>query len=391
MAPPLGIEGTRRPGLPLVRSFVERHELEPIASGKNRCPRIVLTPREHTDLRRIAEGAYTPIAGFASREELESVVQSMRLPAGTPWPLPILLSASGTEVRALRQGSRALLVAPGGDPAGIMEVEEISAWDPASVVGGLYGTVDAAHPGVEEFLKSKEYLVAGPVRAFPWRQERLAGVRALSPRETRREFARRKWGTIAAFQTRNAIHRGHEHIHRVVMEIWDGLLIHPLVGPTRKEDLPADLRVRSCKTQIDSYYPHERTLLSLFPAPMWFAGPREALFHALVRRNYGCTHLILGRDHAGVGKYYGPLDAQKIFSRFPVEEIGIQPIFFSTAFYCRKCASTATRRSCPHDPKNHLSPSGTRVRESLHRGNRAPEELIRSEVWEVLASGETRS
>ena len=181
------------------------------------------------------------------------------------------------------------------------------------------------------FLRRKPNLVAGPVQAFPWRRTKLAGAPALSPTETRQEFARRGWRTIAAFQTRNAIHRGHEHIHRVVMEILDGLLIHPLVGPTRREDLPATLRIQACRTQIEHYYPADRILLSLFPAPMWYAGPREALFHALVRKNYGCTHLILGRDHAGAGDFYGPLEAQEIFQRFPREEIGIQPVFFGPA------------------------------------------------------------
>jgi sulfate adenylyltransferase len=348
---------------------------------------LTLSNRELNDLALIANGALSPLTGFMSRADYENVVTSMRLANGLPWSIPVVLAVDREE--APSPGTRAALYDGDGGLRGVIEVQEVFEYDKQREAQNVYRTDEQKHPGVAALYERKDVLIGGPVWVF----EREHDPENLSPSETRAEFERRGWKTIVGFQTRNPVHRAHEYIQKCAMEIVDGLLLHPLVGETKSDDIPADVRMRCYRALIENYYPSDRVLLSTLQAAMRYAGPREAIFHAIMRKNHGCTHFIIGRDHAGVGSYYGTYDAQKLFDEFAPEELGIIPLKFENSFYCLRCEGMGSKKTCSHDTEHHVSLSGTQVREMLRAGQLPPQEFSRPEVAQILieASRETAS
>ncbi|HEY8417765.1 MAG TPA: sulfate adenylyltransferase [Limnochordales bacterium] len=345
---------------------------------------LTVDERALCDLVCLATGVFSPLTGFMNRQDYWAVLEDMRLANGLVWSLPIVLPVAD-EAAGLREGQWVRLVDPAGRAVAVMRVEDRFLRDPAYEAACVFGTTDPAHPGVARLVEEPRLLVGGSVWLLN-RPELAAGAdeAVLDPQATRALFAERGWRRVVGFQTRNPIHRAHEYIIKCALEIVDGLLLHPLVGETKADDVPARVRMRSYRALLDGYFPSQRVLLAGFPAAMRYAGPREAVFHALCRKNYGCTHFIVGRDHAGVGSYYGTYDAHRIFERFAPEELGITPLFFEHAFYCRRCQAMATSRSCPHGRDAWVTLSGTRVREMLRRGEAPPPEFTRPEVAAVL-------
>jgi sulfate adenylyltransferase len=339
---------------------------------------VTLASRELSDLGMLASGALSPLDGFMGREDYERVVEEMRLASGLPWALPVCLA-----VTAPPRGDTVALAGEDGTPYATLDVEEVYEYDKEREAERCFRTTDEAHPGVARLYGQHPLYLAGRVTVFE-RPEAAFPELALDPAETRAVFAERGWRRVVGFQTRNPIHRAHEYLTKVALETVDGLLVHPLVGDTKSDDVPAAVRVDCYRTLLEGYYPSDRVLLSAFPAAMRYAGPREAIWHAICRKNYGCSHFIVGRDHAGVGSYYGSYDAQLIFDEFEPHELDIEPMFFEHSFWCNTCGSMASTKSCPHGDEARVFLSGTQVRELLARGEVPPVEFTRPEVAEVL-------
>ncbi len=375
----------------LIDLVVPPSEAEAFRAEARSLPSLVLDARELADLELIATGAASPLTGFLGTADYQSVLARLRLADGTVWPLPLTLTATDEDAALLERGAQVALRDSTGRLAGALTVREVYRRDPLGEARAVYRTEERAHPGVAYLLSRPVNLVAGEVRALLPEEPPFARHR-LAPRELRARIAERGWTRVAGFQTRNPIHRAHEHLTKLALEFTDGLVIHPLVGETKGDDVPAEVRFRAYEALLERYYPRERTLLAAFPAAMRYAGPREALFHALVRKNYGITHFIVGRDHAGVGRYYGPLEAQQIFEQFTPAELGITPLRFDATFFCRACDMLASPRTCPHPPSERLDLSGSRVREILRAGGNLPHQFTRPEVAEILRThlGATR-
>ena len=346
-------------------------------------PTIGLDRREQADLEMLAVGAFSPLRGFLGAEAYRSVIEEMRLPGGTVWPVPVTLAADYEEVQALGLGEWAGLRAQDGGLVGAVRVEEVHRAEPELEAERVYGTREEAHPGVAYLRRRSRWLVGGEVLLLERRQEPFGRYR-LTPPEVRREAAGRGWRRMVGFQTRNPLHRAHEYLLRCAMELCDGLLLSPLVGETKAGDVPAEVRMRCYEVLLEGYLPAERVLLVALDVAMRYAGPREAVFHALIRKNFGCTHFIVGRDHAGVGNYYGTYDAQRIFDRFGPEELGIEPLCFEHAFYCRRCGGMASTKTCPHAEDIRIALSGSGVREMLTNNLLPPPEVTRPEVADLL-------
>lgn len=346
-------------------------------------PRIEVDDRTASDLELLGNGGFTPLRGFMGKADYEAVVATMRLADGQPFSIPITLAVRREEAAALKVGKDVALVFRGRVVA-ILHLAEAFDYDREKEAREVFRTTDPAHPGVAALLKQGDVLLGGEVLVLAPDIHTEFGEYRFTPTQTRAMFKERGWERVVAFQTRNPVHRAHEYLQKCALEMVDGLLLHPLVGETKGDDIPADVRMRCYEVLLDKYYPQERTLLSVFPAAMRYAGPREAIFHAVVRRNYGCTHFIVGRDHAGVGNYYGTYDAQKIFSEFEDGELGIQPIFFDHTFYCRGCGTMASDKTCSHDRSLRLALSGTKVRDLLRAGKMLPTEFTRPEVARTL-------
>ena len=368
----------------LVECLVAGADAEALRQRINDLPRITLDRRELADLELMAVGAASPLRGFLGRADYESVCQRMRLADGTVWSLPFTLAVEDALAAQLEPGADAALWDETEHPWGVIRVSDVFTRDPEAEAHAVYGTADPAHPGVAYLLARPRTLISGDVQVLPLPSNLPFAEHRLTPRALRGMIAARGWRRVAGFQTRNPIHRAHEYLTKVALEVADGLVIHPLVGETKDDDVPASVRFRTYEVLADRYYPKDRVILSAFPAAMRYAGPREAVFHAIVRKNYGITHLLVGRDHAGVGNYYPPFAAQEIFDQFDQAEIGVAPLRLDATFYCRVCGSLASLRTCPHSEKDRLILSGTRVREILRNGGDLPVEFTRPEVAEIL-------
>jgi sulfate adenylyltransferase len=369
----------------LVQLLAEGSDAQALRDEARNLPTLVVSERELSDLEMLAVGALSPLTGFQGESDYHSVLETMHLQNGLPWSIPVTLSVD--EDGAHRLGGSdavALIAAEGSEPLAVLRIGEIFKRDRSKEATSVFGTEDLEHPGVMALHDAGDRCVAGTLEviALPSHDDFVQYRK--TPAETRAEFERRGWRTVVGFQTRNPIHRAHEYLQKCALEIVDGLLVHPLVAATKADDVPPDVRMRCYEALFEGYYPKDRAMVSVFPAAMRYAGPKEAIWHAICRKNYGCTHFIVGRDHAGVGDYYGTYDAQKIFERFEPGELGITPLMFEHSFWCNRCEGMASPKTCPHSEDERVSLSGTKVREMLRAGERPPQEFSRPEVADIL-------
>jgi sulfate adenylyltransferase len=369
----------------LVDLLVTGAESESLGREADNHPKVRLGRRELSDLEMLATGALSPLTGFQGEKDYRSIIESMHLGSGLPWTIPVTLSVDEAELKRVGRSDAVTLVsASGGAPLAVVFVEEAYRRDREAEARSVFGTIDTDHPGVRALSEAGDFVLAGPVKVMRLPRHETFQRYRLTPAETRQAFRERGWRRVVGFQTRNPVHRAHEYIQKCALEIVDGLLLHPLMGATKQDDVPADVRMRCYEVLFESYYPKDRAMMAVFPAAMRYAGPKEAIWHAICRKNYGCTHFIVGRDHAGVGDYYGTYDAQKIFDQFDPDELGITPLFFEHSFYCLRCEGMATPKTCPHSDESRVILSGTRVREMLRAGEKPPPEFSRPEVAEIL-------
>jgi sulfate adenylyltransferase len=367
----------------LVDLLLPQEEAERALEESEHLPKVEVGSRDLSDLEMLAVGALSPLTGFMNERDYHSVLDDMHLSNGLVWTIPVTLSLSEEEAKRVGGSSRIALTT-GGAPIALLDVEQVYRRDREKEALSVFKTEDLEHPGVKALHDAGDYVVAGEVRMIRLPEHDDFEQYRLTPAQTRAEFASRRWRTVVGFQTRNPVHRAHEYLQKCAMEIVDGLLLHPLVGQTKGDDVPAGVRMSCYEVLFENYYPKDRAMVAVFPAAMRYAGPKEAIWHAIARKNYGCSHFIVGRDHAGVGSYYGTYDAQKIFDEFEPGELDITPLFFEHSFFCKKCDAMASPKTCPHGDDDRVILSGTKVREMLRAGQKPPKEFSRPEVAQIL-------
>ena len=371
--------------LPLETQTEER--IQAVTAGSRNLYEVRMTSRETADLIMLGSGAFSPLKGFMTEEDYESVLQDMRLSCGVLWPIPVTLAVSEAQAAEIREGqSIALLDGETRRLMARMVVHKKYRYDKRKEVERVFCTADENHPGVAKIFRQEAVYLGGPVEVitdgdYPRRFPEYA-----SPTQTRKEFTKRGWSRVTAFQTRNPLHMSHEYLIRIALEVSDGVLIHPIVGALKQGDVPSNVRMKCYHVLVDQYLPEERVVLKACPLEMRYGGPREAVLHAIIRQNFGCDRLVIGRDHAGVGNYYGPFDAQKVFDDIEPEDLAIRPLKMETSFWCYECNSIATRKTCPHGQEHHLMISGTELRAMLSEGRMPPDQFSRPEVLDILAA-----
>jgi len=371
----------------LVNRIVEGVKKEELLKKAETMPKIKLSIRDLTEIENIASGLYSPLEGFMVEADYNSVIEKMYLTNGLPWTIPVVLGVSREKADELEVGTDVALADNKGTIYAVLHLEDKYTYNKEREAELVYKTVEDKHPGVVKVYERGEVLLGGKISLLRRIEHKLFNEYRLDPKDVRELIKEKGWNRVVGFQTRNPIHRAHEYIQKCALEICDGLLLTPLVGKTKSSDIPVEYRIKSYEVVMDKIYPNDRTALAVFPAAMRYAGPKEAVIHALCRKNYGCTHFIVGRDHAGVGDYYGTYEAQEMFDNFKTEEIGIEPLRFEHSFYCKECESMATAKTCPHDKDEHIFLSGTKVRKLLREGKRPPKEMTRPEVANVLIKG----
>ena len=346
---------------------------------------VKLNSLEFSDLIMLAIGAFSPLDGFMSRSDYKNVLGNMKLSNGILWPIPVTLSVSREEADKINEGRNIALTSPDSDEiVGTMKVGEKYTYDKKREAKVVFGTNDKNHPGVKRLYQKKDIYIGGLVEVFSEGDYPEKFPEYARPEQVREIFIKKGWKTITAFQTRNPIHRSHEYLTKVVLEISDGIFIHPIVGRLKEGDIPADIRMKCYEVLINNYYPKDRVVLKVYPMEMRYAGPKEAVLHAIIRQNFGCSHIVIGRDHAGVGDYYGPFDAQNIFDKFSDDDLKIRPVKIDWTFWCKRCGQMASSKTCPHKDSDHVLVSGTKLREMLSAGIRPPEYITRREVSDIL-------
>lgn len=368
----------------LVNRFLPEEERKKVIDRIEKYPSLTLSSRQWSDIEMIANGAYSPLVGFVSERNYKSIITDGRLSNGLAWTIPLLLLVEEEQAEQLKNHDEVVLRDRDGKNLALLHLEEIFRIDKNKLAQQVWRTTDRDHPGVKNLFEEGDVALSGAIDVVSLQDSLDFPEFRLTPLQTRQYFKERGWKTVVAFQTRNPIHRAHEYLQKVALEIVDGLLLHPLVGETKGDDVPAAVRMECYQALLRNYYPENRILLSVMPASMRYAGPKEAIHHAIIRQNYGCTHFIVGRDHAGVGNYYGTYDAQRQFDEYTKDELGITPLKFEHAFYCKKCDGMASEKTCPHGAGERIILSGTKVRERLGNGEDLPKEFSRSEVVNIL-------
>jgi len=369
-----------------VYQVLEGEEREKILNNIKNFLSLEISKRKACDIELICNGAFSPLDHFMNKDEIMDVAFNLNL-NGILWSIPIMLPVN-KDIFEKAQEKDKIILKHENVPLALLEIEDkftLNENEKEKIAEAVYKTTSLDHPGVKEFMSESSYYLSGKVYLLnrPKREKGIKDFYYLDPKDTRREFEKRGWKRIVAFQTRNPIHRAHEYITKCALEIVDGLFIHPLVGHTKKDDIPANVRIKCYEVLIENYYNKQRVFLSVLPAAMHYAGPREALHHMIIRKNYGATHMIIGRDHAGVGSFYGTYEAQEFVKKY-IDKLEIEPLFFEHAFYCKKCESMATTKTCPHPENNRIILSGTKVRAMLRQGIKPPKEFTREEVANIL-------